>query len=107
MRVLFYGTYPDQGIGYSKISNKITNFLSSRDGVELYYFGISNFISDEKRVKRDINCNIKFIDAYAEEKKLGNNELFGVNVFTTFIDSVKPDIIFIYNDMVVVSRLFN
>ena len=107
MKVLFYGTYPNQGIGYSKIANKITNFLSEQKNIDLYYFGISNFIKKEQEVNRPINSNIKFIDAYKEEKKLGNDELYGVNVFTTFIDKIKPDIIFIYNDMIVISRLFN
>ena len=107
MKVLFYGTYPNQGIGYSKIANKITNFLAEQQNIDLYYFGISNFIKKEQEVNRPINSNIKFIDAYKEEKKLGNDELYGVNVFTTFIDKIKPDIIFVYNDMIVISRLFN
>lgn len=107
MKVLFYGTYPNQGIGYSKIANKITNFLAEQKNIDLYYFGISNFIKKEQEVNRPINSNIKFIDAYKEEKKLGNDELYGVNVFTSFIDKIKPDIIFIYNDMVVIRRLFN
>ncbi len=35
------------------------------------------------------------------------DKLYGLNVFTTFINKIKLDIIFIYNDMVVISRLFN
>ena len=67
MKVLFYGIYPNQGIGYSKIANKITNFLSEQNNIDLYYFGISNFIKKEQEVNRPINSNIKFIDAYKEE----------------------------------------
>ena len=38
--------------------------------------------------------------------KRGNkNELYGVNVFTEAIDSVEPDVVFIYNDLIVCSRL--
>ena len=107
MKILFYGTYPDQGIGYSKIANKLTNFLGDKEEINLYYFGISNFIESKDKVKRYISKKIKFIDAYVEEKKLGTEELYGVNIFTKYVKKIKPDIVFIYNDLVVTCRLFN
>ena len=106
MKILFYATYPNQGIGYSKIGNKISNFLASK-GHEVVYFGISNFNEPQSKVERYINPKIKFIDALLEEQKIGNNtELYGVNVFTSFIDKEKPDIVLIYNDIIVTSRLY-
>jgi len=106
-RVLFYGTYPDQGIGYSRIANIITNYLASQEHLEVFYYGISNFITEEERVNRYIHPNITFIDAYKIEKEAGNNELYGVNLFCDYIKKLKPDIVFIYNDIIVISRLFN
>ena len=70
MKVLFYATYPNQGIGYSKIGNKISNYLAEV-GFEVYYFGISNFIGDKEKITRNIHPDIKFIDAIAEENKKG------------------------------------
>jgi glycosyltransferase involved in cell wall biosynthesis len=104
MKILFYATYPNQGIGYSRIGNKISNFLASKNH-DVYYFGISNFINDKQEVKRYIHPNIKFIDALKEEGKNNVNDAFGISVFTKFVDLIKPDIIFLYNDIIVISRL--
>lgn len=104
MRILFVASYPNQPIGYSKVANKITNFLAEK-GADIHYLGFSNF--PESAITRYIHPNIKFIDAIAEEKKLETNELYGVNIIDREMRRIKPDILFIYNDIIVVCRLMN
>lgn len=104
MKILFYATYPTMGTGYSRIGNIISNYLAEQN--EVYYFGISNF-PNSAVVKRDIHPNIKIIDALIEEKKRGTTELYGVNVIIDVIKEIQPDIVFLYNDLVVLGRIFN
>jgi glycosyltransferase involved in cell wall biosynthesis len=104
MKILFIASYPNQPIGYSKVANKISNFLAEK-GAEVHYFGFSNF--PESTIKRYIHPNIKFIDAIAEENKLGTGELYGVNIIDREMRRIKPDLLFIYNDIIVVCRLMN
>lgn len=107
-KLLFYATYPNQPIGYAKMGWMLSNFLANieENGMpkyEVYYFGISNF--DGQRVDRFINTKIKMIDVLEEEKKINSNELYGVDIISKFIEEIKPDIFFIYNDLIVVNRL--
>lgn len=105
MKILFFASYPDLAIGYSRIANILSNYLAEL-GNDVYYFGISNFKSNDK-IDRYIHPNIKLIDGLEEENKLGTNELYGVNSICEHIELIKPDILFIYNDIIVISRIFN
>ena len=104
--ILFIATYPNQPIGYSKIANKLSNILSEIPDVKLYYFGFANF-EESKINDRYIHPNIEFIDVVKEERDLGNNELYGVNILEKVIIKIKPQLLFIYNDIIVVCRLIN
>ena len=105
MKILFYASYPNLGIGYSRIANKISNYLAEK-GNKIYYVGISNF-NDNNICDRYIHPNIILIDAFKEEKLKENNELYGINVICDTIIKINPDIVFIYNDLIVISRIFN
>lgn len=102
LRVLFYGTYPNQPIGYGKIANILSNYLASQD-LDVYYCGISNY--PEMAVERFIDPRIKFIDVLAEEKRRGSAELYAVDIIEGIVDQIKPDVVFLYNDIIVISRL--
>lgn len=106
MKILFFASYPNLGIGYSRIANIISNHLAEKGHI-IYYVGISNF--NDNNCDRYIHPNIILIDAYKEEKILNknNNELYGINVICDVINKVIPDIVFIYNDIIVISRIFN
>lgn len=104
MKILFFASYPDLGIGYSRIANIISNYLAEQ-GNEIYYIGISNF--GDKNCIRYIHPNIILIDALKEENKNGTDELYGINVICENIIKLKPDLVFIYNDIIVISRIFN
>jgi D-inositol-3-phosphate glycosyltransferase len=105
MKILFYATYPTISTGYSRIGNILSNYLAEQNH-DIYYFGISNF-KGSNVIKRYIHPNIKLIDALEEEKKRDSNELYGVNVIIEAIQQIKPDIVFLYNDIIVISRIIN
>jgi glycosyltransferase involved in cell wall biosynthesis len=103
--ILFVGTYPTQPIGYSKIANKISNYIAELPNIKLYYFGFGNFT--ESIIYRQVHPNIQFIDVIQEEKINGTNDLYGVNIFQDTIIKINPNLIFMYNDIIVLSRLMN
>ena len=104
MKILFFATYPNIATGYSRIGNILTNYLAEQ-GHEVYYFGISNFKINT--IDRYIHPNIQLIDGLEEENKLGTGELFGVNSICDCLEKINPDILFLYNDLIVISRIFN
>jgi glycosyltransferase involved in cell wall biosynthesis len=106
MKILFYASYPDQPIGYSKVANVLSNFLASQENIELVYMGIANY--PHVAVKdRTIDPRIRFIDVLEEERKIGSKEEYGVDILNTILDREEPDVFFLYNDIIVTCRLFN
>ena len=104
-KILFYSTDVRQPTGYARISYKLLNHLAEDENNDIYHFAISDF--KELRVERQLNPRIKVINALEEDKKINSEELYGVDIIKKFIDIIKPDVVFIYNDLVVVCRLFN
>ncbi len=105
MKILFYATFPTVGTGYSRIGNILSNYLAEKNH-DVYYFGISNF-KNSSQIDRYIHPNIKIIDALEEEQKINSTELYGINVIINAIQQIQPDIVFLYNDIIVISRIFN
>ncbi len=105
MRILFYASYPDQPIGYSKVAHAIASWLATAaSAVEVYYFGIGN--DPAKRcTERTLGANegIHMIDVEA----MPNADEFGMNILADTLASLKPDIFLIYNDLIVTCRAFN
>lgn len=103
MRILFFATYPTQPTGYARIGNILTNYLA-QVGHEVHYLGISNFTGSA--IERDIHPFIHLIDALAERQE-GSSEMYGVDIICEKINSIKPDIVLIYNDVNVINRILN
>lgn len=103
MKILFFASYPTIPIGYGKIGNIISNYMAEQ-GHTVYYFGISNFGNGTDRY---INKNIILIDGLQLEKDNKSDELYGVNTVCDKIQEIGPDIVFLYNDIIVTSRIFN
>uniref|UniRef100_A0A6C0BRW8 Glycosyl transferase family 1 domain-containing protein n=1 Tax=viral metagenome TaxID=1070528 RepID=A0A6C0BRW8_9ZZZZ len=105
-RVIFCGTHPVQFNGYSKVVYELCKNLLSYSDIELFIFGFQNFYKSENHFKERqlLNCE-EIFDAYANEepKKKG----FGENLIKDYVLKVKPDIVIIYNDLVVISSLLN
>jgi glycosyltransferase involved in cell wall biosynthesis len=107
-KILFVGTYPNVGIGYSKVTHFLTTCLAEHESVELVHFGFSNFPGCAT-VNRKNHPKIKYIDVYAEEhaKYPNNPDTYGTNIFIETLINENPNIVFLYNDIIVVSRLLN
>jgi glycosyltransferase involved in cell wall biosynthesis len=102
-KVLFLATHPLKFNGYAKIGNKITNYLA--DFYDIYYFGFSNY--DNTSVEREIHPNIKIIDVVKEERARGIKEEYGIGIIEETIERINPDIVIIYNDIIVTCNHLN
>lgn len=103
MRILFFATYPTQPTGYARIGNIISNAMAVA-GHEVHYVGISNFPTSA--IDRDIHPFINLIDALAVRKE-ESAEMYGVDIMCQQIKQLKPDLVFIYNDVIVINRILN
>lgn len=110
-KILFIATSPNQPGGYSKIAHRISNYLAAQPQYEVHYFAISNY--PEQAVKREVHPAIKMIDVRAEERRLGiippdqNNEKFGMDIIEKYMRALKPDVLFVYNDILLVTQYLN
>jgi glycosyltransferase involved in cell wall biosynthesis len=103
MKILFFASHPELPIGYSKIGNILSNHMAKNHIV--YYFAISNF--KQNNIERYIHPNIILLDALEMEKAKNSDELYGVNVICDVINDIQPDLVFLYNDIIVINRIFN
>jgi glycosyltransferase involved in cell wall biosynthesis len=103
MRILFFATYPTQPTGYARIGNILTNYLAEI-GHEVHYLGISNF--KNSAIARDIHPFIQLIDAL-EVRPADSHELYGVDIICEQVKAIQPDLVIIYNDVIVINRLLN
>jgi glycosyltransferase involved in cell wall biosynthesis len=103
MRILFFATYPTQPTGYARIGNILSNALAAA-GHEVYYLGISHF--PDSAIERDVHPFIHLIDALAERAE-GSTEMYGVDIVCRQIAQLQPDLVFLYNDVIVINRILN
>lgn len=101
MKILFYATHYSQPIGYARVAHKLVNFLASQ-GHDVYYFAITNYPQNNPST-RVLNQNIRVIDTFKENEK----DPYGYASIKETITSIKPDMFFIYNDVIVVCNLLN
>ncbi len=102
-KILFLATYPYQSNGYAKVANKITNHLA--ESYDVYYFGFSNY--KDKFIPREVHSNIKLIDVIEEEKRREFKDEFGIKIIEETIEQIQPDIVIIYNDIIVTCNHLN
>jgi glycosyltransferase involved in cell wall biosynthesis len=105
-KILFCASYPNQPIGYSRIAHILANSLASHEDIKVYYFGFSNHptIADNSRY---INEHISMIDVLKEEGLVEGKENFGTTLIEKYLTTLTPDMVFIYNDLIVTCRLIN
>ena len=88
MKVFFMSTHANQGTGYGRVANKMTNYMANMSNVEVVFYGFQNYpgqaVSD-----RFIDPRIKFYDAIELDPEApkgfgddGNNEY--VNISSSF-----------------------
>lgn len=104
LRVVFFGTHPCCYNGYCIITYNLAKELSKYEDIELTIWGFQNFGINHQHIKeRQVPSNIFLYDAFANEnpKSMG----FGFDQVTEFITMHEPDVVVLYNDMVVVSNI--
>lgn len=103
-RVLLFQTHPNQMNGYSAIGYEFAKQLSKKKDIQLTYWGFQNFYNNISHNEgRKLPDHVQIYDAFANEKNKSMG--FGFEEVTEFVIMNKPDVIFIYNDMVVVSNI--
>jgi glycosyltransferase involved in cell wall biosynthesis len=98
IKILIVSTHINQANGYSKVVQNIINQLAQHNWIKIVHFGTQRVVNGD--IGRKYPSNVKVIDGTALEKQkmagFAFSELPGV------IQSEKPDIVFIYNDITVI-----
>ena len=103
-KVIFCGTHPSQYNGYSKVVFELARYLSKCENIKLHIFGFQNFYDkDEHKLERKLPHNVDVFDVYANENP--KNKGFGEKLIKQYIEDISPDIVIIYNDLVVINSL--
>ena len=96
MKIFFVSTHPNQGTGYGRIANKITNHLASLSNVEVVCYAFQNYPGQNIQ-DRFIDPRITFYDALVEDPAAPKG--FGDAGIVPVIQKEKPDVLFMYNDL--------
>jgi glycosyltransferase involved in cell wall biosynthesis len=109
MRILLCGTHPIQYNGYSKVVYNLAKNLCEIDGVKLTIFGFQHFQNEAKDAyqgidqERSLPYDVVIYDAWKHESPKARG--FGENEIVEFVRISDPDVIIIYNDLVVTNML--
>ena len=103
MKVFFMSTHANQGTGYGRVANKITNHLVEQ-GHDVTFFAFQNY-PGQAIEDRFIDPRIKFIDGFKEDPESPKG--FGDKVISKHFEEFNPDILFLYNDLSVCVSLLD
>jgi glycosyltransferase involved in cell wall biosynthesis len=104
LKVMMCSTNFASSNGYSRISVGLINYLAKKQDLEIIHWAFQNFPGNPQHAAaRKYPSNVQVYDAFANEvnKALG----FGFEQIKDYVDMTKPDVIWIYNDMIVVSNI--
>ena len=105
MRVAIFGTHPKQFNGYSKVVYELCKAMSVKyQDVELHVFGFQNFYNHPGH-RNDMPPAVRLYDAHADEipKAAG----FGIPLAKNYVVSIKPDVVVVFNDLMVLTSVLN
>ena len=107
LKVILFSTSQYSSNGYSAVTTALISHLAEKKDIELTHWAFQAFPSNpQHREKRAYPSNVQVFDAWANEKLTEPNSLgFGFTLVKDFVDMNKPDVLCIYNDMVVVSNI--
>lgn len=104
--VVFCGTHPSQYNGYSKVVFELSREISKYPDIKLHIFGFQNFYDkDEHKNERKLPDQVEIYDVYKMEEPKSKG--FGENLIVDYVKRIDPDIVIIYNDLVVITSLIN
>jgi hypothetical protein len=100
-KIFFACTHANQGTGYGRIANKITNCLVDLN-YDIVFLAFQNY-PGQAIEDRFIDPRIRFIDALKEDPESPKG--FGDKCIKKHFDEENPDILFLYNDLPVCEAL--
>ena len=112
VRVLIFGTHPNQFNGYSKVIYElckrvhgVTDPVAGK--IEMGVFGFQNYAAPTPQSghRADIPADLYIFDAWANEEPKAQG--FGVDLVARAVAEFKPDVCIIYNDLLIVSTIIN
>lgn len=101
-RVAFFGTHPQQFNGYSKVVYELSHALAARGRLELLIFGFQKFY-DHPAHRRDLPPGVEVFDAAANETP--RSQGFGFSSARAWVEEKRPDVVVLFNDLVVITNL--
>lgn len=102
--VVFCGTHPSQYNGYSKVVFELAQQLCKYQDIKLYIFGFQNFYDkQDHKLERNLPGNVEIYDVYKNEQPKSKG--FGETLIVDYVKRIDPDIVIIYNDLVVITSL--
>ena len=104
LRILLFGTHPKQFNGYSKVVYEICKEVAKIDDASLMVFGFQNFY-DIRGHRTDVPDRVAVYDAFAGEQP--RQAGFGVAQARSHVVMAKPDVVVLYNDLVVITALLD
>ena len=101
MRFVLVSTHVDQTTGYAKVAYNLLRQVSSLSPkVKTFHFGFQRNV-DRKNIRKLPN-GVTGYDAAANEDP--REEGFGFNKINEYLDMVRPDVVMIYNDPLIICK---
>ena len=101
VKVLFFGTHPNQFNGYSKVVYEICKCIGKHKDIEFSVYGFQNFYSNQNH-RKDFPSDVVVYDAFANETPKAAG--FGITEIEKYVQETKPDVCVVYNDLMVVTQ---
>ena len=98
VKLLIVSTHTNQINGYSKVVLNLLQQLATHSWLQLVHFGTQKMVAAD--LNRTVPSSVKQIDATALEKEKQTG--FAFSELPAVINSEKPDIVLIYNDLAVI-----
>lgn len=104
IKVLFFVTMHTSSNGYSQVGYELAKYLSKLPDIQLTIYGFQNF-SQIPNHRTDFPSNVQVYDAWTNEQP--RQAGFGVGQVKDFVTMNKPDVVIVYNDMLVLTSVIS
>ena len=98
--ILIAATHPQQCTGYARVGCTLANGLAER-GWRVHYWAYQNLAPESQR---HVHPEVEMLDV---AKIVGEPLSFGEHVLPETIESLKPDVVLLYNDVMVLNRFLD
>ena len=101
MRIVFVATHPQSTSGYGVVGHRLTQHWAEL-GHQIYYFAYHGL---SEMTDRPLHPNIVLTDV----ARLTNEAeaSYGMDRIAQYVENTQPDVLWIYNDLIVVARMLN